>query len=139
MNMFKPTTAKSIAEYFSNLPDERRPLISDLHNFIQKTVPGLRPYFANNMIGYGSFKYLNYKKQTVDWPIIALANQKNYVSIYVCAVEGRQYMAEKYKDNLGKVQVGRSCIRFKKLNDVNLPVLARVLREAANHPGLIKD
>jgi hypothetical protein len=47
-------------------------------------------------------------------------------------------VAEKYKAELGKVKVGRSCISFKKLGDVNLPILKRVLKLAAKNPGLIK-
>ena len=89
------------------------------------------------MLGYGSFPYLNYKKEMVDWPIIALANQKNYVSLYVCAVDHGQYIADKYKKELGKVSVGNSCIRFKKLEDINLPILKKVLQLAAKSPGLI--
>ena len=97
----------------------------------------LKRYFASNMLGYGSFKYLDSKKKENDWPIIALANQKNYVSLYVCAVEGGQYIADLYKDELGKVSVGKSCIRFKKLEDLHIPTLKKVLNEAAKKPGLL--
>jgi|GEM_PF-2988381 len=70
------------------------------------------------------------------WPVISLANQKNYVSLYVCAVENGQYISEKNKQELGKVSVGKSCIRFKKTADVNLPALKKILLLAQKHPGL---
>jgi len=108
MNMFKPTKAKTAKEYF-----------------------------MYNMPGYGSFKYKNYKKETLDWPIIALASQKNYISLYICAVEDGEYIAEKYKDELGKVSVGKSCIRFKKIEDLHLTALKKVIRLAAKSPGLV--
>lgn len=111
-------------------------MVAFLHGFIQKSVPKLKAYFATNMIGYGKFKYQNYKKETIDWPVVALANQKQYVSVYVCSVINGEYVAEKYKVELGKVKVGRSCISFKKLEDINLSALARVLKEAQKHPGL---
>jgi len=135
--MFKPVKAKSVKEYFNMLPKERRVPVEFLHKFIQKAAPALRPTFAYNMPGYGSFKYKNHKKKIIDWPIIALASQKNYISIYVCAVEGGKYIAEKYKDELGKVSVGRSCIRFKKLEDLNLKTLKNVITLAAKSPGLV--
>lgn len=138
MNMFKPTKAKTVKEYLSAVPEDKKETVLALHNFIKKAVPKLTPYFAINMIGYGKFKYLNYKKETIDWPIIALADQKQYISIYVCSIIDRKYVAEKYKAELGKVKVGRSCISFKKLGDVNLPILKRVLKLAAKNPGLIK-
>jgi hypothetical protein len=79
---------------------------------------------------------LNYKKEKIEWPVIALANQKNYISLYICAVENGKYIAEKYKKELGKASVGRSCIRFKKIKDVNLPALKKVLLLAQKNPGL---
>ena len=89
------------------------------------------------MPGYGSFKYKNNKKEVLDWPIIALASQKNYISLYVCAIEGGEYIAEKYKGDLGKVNVGRSCIRFKKIEDLNLKTLEKVIKFAVKNPGLV--
>ncbi len=136
MNMFKPVKAKSNKEYFDMLPLERRVPMQFLHEFIQKNAPKLKSNFAYNMLGYGSFKYRNYKKEMIDWPIISLASQKNYISIYVCAVDAGEYLAEKYKKELGKVSVGRSCIRFKKIKDVNLKTLRKVIKLAAKSPGL---
>lgn len=137
MNMFKPTKAKSVQEYFDMLPKERRVPLDFLHQFIQKTAPSLKPIFAYNMPGYGSFKYKNYKKEIIDWPIIALASQKNYISLYICAIDKGQYIAEKYKLKLGKVSVGKSCIRFKKLADLNLETLKQVIKLAEKFPGLV--
>ena len=136
MNMFKPTKAKTVAEYIAAVPPERKDTILQLHNFIRKTVPKLKSHFAYNMLGYGSFPCRNYKKELISWPTIALASQKNYISVYVCSVDAGQYIAEKYKKELGKVSVGKSCIRFKKLRDVNLPALKKVLLAAAKNPGL---
>lgn len=137
MNMFKPTAAKTVEEYLAALPEERKEPILFLHNFIQKSAPSLKPHFASNMLGYGSQKYKNYKKEIIDWPTVALASQKNYISLYVCAVEGDEYIAEKEKDNLGKVNVGKSCIRFKKVEDLDLDALKDVLQRAEKSPGLV--
>jgi uncharacterized protein YdhG (YjbR/CyaY superfamily) len=137
MNMFKPTKAKTIKEYFAALPDERREPLELLRKLIQKTAPKLKPNYVYNMPGYGSFSYSNSKKEVLDWPVLALASQKNYISLYVCAVEDGEYIAEKYKKELGKVSVGKSCIRFKKIEDLNLKTLQKVIRLAAKSPGLV--
>lgn len=135
--MFKPTKAKNAEDYLNSLPEERKQPLLFLHKYIQKVSPKFKSYFANNMLGYGSFPYKNYKKETRDWPIIALASQKNYISIYICALEKGEYLAEKYKDTLGKVNVGKSCIRFKNLEDINLPELKKILKKAEKAPGLV--
>ncbi|QHT71708.1 DUF1801 domain-containing protein [Rhodocytophaga rosea] len=137
MNMFAKNEAATVEQYLSQVPEHQKKEIGFFHDFICITVPNLPPYFAANMIGYGSFRYLDSKKQIRVWPIIALANQKNYISIYVCAIDGEQYVAEKYAKQLGKVSVGRSCIRFRKIEDVNVDTLARVLQTAEKNPGMI--
>lgn len=135
--MFKSIKATSVKEYFDMLPKERREPMEYLHKFIKKTAPKLKSHFAYNMLGYGSFECKNYKKETIDWPIIAIASQKNYISLYVCAVDKDGYIAEKYKQSLGKVSVGRSCIRFKKIDDLNLITLGKVIKLAEKFPGLV--
>ena len=137
MNMFKPTKAKTVMNYLAAVPNERKEIVLFLHDFIRKAAPKLKPHFASNMLGYGSFQYRNHKKEMIEWPTIALANQKNYVSLYVCAVKDGEYIAKKHEKELGKVSVGNSCIRFKKIEDVNLPMLKRVIQLAEKYPGLV--
>ncbi|MFA6005664.1 MAG: DUF1801 domain-containing protein [Patescibacteria group bacterium] len=137
MNMFKPVKAKSSQEYFDALPEERRKILEFLDKFIKTNAPSLKPNFLYNMPGYGSFKYKNYKKEMLDWPTIAIASQKDYISLYLCAVDTGGYIAEQYKNDLGKVSVGKSCIRFKKLEDLNLDTLKIIIKLAEKSPGLV--
>ena len=134
--MFAKNAAKSIAEYLLLVPDDRKKEIDFLHAFIQKAVPKLKPYYASNMIGYGSFYYLDSKKQKREWPVIALANQKNYTTIYVCALIEDKVAIEKYKKDLGKLTKSLSCIRFKEIKEINLETLKTVLKLAEKKPGV---
>lgn len=135
--MFKPAKAKTVKEYINSLAKERKELVVFLNKFIQKSVPKFKPYFSQYGIGYGKFMYKNYRKESAEWPVVGLVSQKHYVSIYVCAIHEGKYVAERYKKELGNVSVGRSCIRIKKLEDVHLPTLKKVLRKAEKHPGLV--
>ncbi|MFM2415081.1 MAG: hypothetical protein RI911_774 [Candidatus Parcubacteria bacterium] len=137
MNMFKPTKVKNVTEYLKAIEGERGEDVRALHAFIQKTVPKLKVHFPYNMIGYGTFPYKNYKKEIVQWPIIALASQKNYISLYVCCSVDGKYLSEEYKKDLGKVSVGKSCIRFRKLTDLNLETVKKILKDAEKRPGLL--
>jgi hypothetical protein len=134
--MFKPTKAKTVKEYMDALDPKRRAIIESIDTFIRKAAPSLKQHFAYNMLGYGSFKYKNYKKELIDWPTISLASQKNYISLYICAVQNGEYIAEKYKKDLGKVSVGKSCIRFKRIEDLNLQGLEKIIKIAETNPGL---
>lgn len=66
MNMFKSVAAKTVAQYLAAIPSERKELFEFLHAFIQKSAPSLKPHFASNMLGYGSFPYTNYKKELIE-------------------------------------------------------------------------
>ena len=94
------------------------------------------PYYTSNMIGYGTFYYLDSKKQRKGWPIISLANQKNYFAIYVCALIKDKEAVEAYKKDLGKLTKSLSCIRFKEIEEINLETLATVLKLAEKNPGV---
>ena len=136
MNMFKGTTAKTPEEYIAMVPDDRRELIQKLHTVITKAVPNLKPQITYGMIGYGNYHYKSKSGREGDWSMVLLANQKNYVSVYVCAVENDKYIAESNKDRLGNVSVGKSCIRFKKPEDINLDVLIELCKKAEELGGL---
>jgi hypothetical protein len=136
MNMFAKNEATSVEEYLLMVPNDRKKDIDFLHDFIQKSVPKLKPYYASNMIGYGSFYYLDSKKQKKDWPIISLANQKNYITIYVCAIVEDKVAAAEYKKDLGKLTKGISCIRFKNIEEIKLETLKKVLKLAEKNPGV---
>lgn len=127
--MFKPTAAKTIKEYLEMIDEPRKSDMEFLHNFISKLIPKEKPHILYGMIGYGTYHYKSASGREGDWSKIALASQKNYISLYVCAVTEGQYIAEKYKSKLPKASIGKSCIRFKKLADVDLKVIEKIILE----------
>lgn len=137
MNMFKPTEAKTPEEYIDLVQDpDRKAEIIKLDALIKKVMPGSEPFILAGMIGYGKFHYKSKSGREGDWSIIALASQKNYISVYVCGTDGEKYVAEQYKDKLPKASIGKSCIRFKKTADVDLKVLEEVIKKGVE---VLKD
>lgn len=59
--------------------------------------------------------------------MVALASQKQYISLYICAGAGMGMD----KRRLGNVSVGRSCIRFTRLADLNFEAAMELVRRAA--------
>lgn len=129
--MFKGSPAKTVDEYIALVPEERREIIQKVHGVITKAIPELKPHIVYGMIGYGTYHYKSKSGREGDWSLVLLANQKNYISVYVCAAENGTYIAESNKDRLGKVSVGKSCIRFTKLENINLDVLTELCKKAA--------
>ena len=129
--MKKPVGAQSIDEYFARIEEPRRGEVKAVHAMIARAVPKLKPHIAAGMIGYGSYRYRYASGREGDWPVIALASQKNYISVYVCASDAGSYVAERRKAELPKASVGKSCIRFKRLADIDLKTLESVVKEGA--------
>ena len=86
------------------------------------------------IIGYGDWSYERSDKKIVNWFKVGLAMQKNYISLYINAVENGQYVTKKYADKLGKAKVGSSSVSFKELSDINTDELEHLLIMASqNH------
>jgi uncharacterized protein YdhG (YjbR/CyaY superfamily) len=131
MNMFKPTAAATPEEYIAQIDEPRRSEIQKIHDFIRQKAPELQPYMQSGMIGYGREHYKTKSGQEGEWFVLGLASRKNYISVYSCTTKDGEYIAEKYKDKLGKTSVGRSCMRFKKFEDINFDGLKEVIQASA--------
>lgn len=124
--------AKNEEEFFA-LSGQYEPIMRELDALIRATSPALKPQFVSGMsmtmLGYGVVPYKYASGRSGEWPLVAIAPQKNYGALYICATTDGEYYAEKYKDRLGKVSCGRSCIRFKKPEDINLSTVAEIVKE----------
>jgi hypothetical protein len=120
----KPVGATSVEDYIQQISEPRKSEIKKLHAAIRKAVPKLKPSIQYGMIGYGTYvqKYANGREGEA--PIIAMASQERYISIYVPA-------AERSKKLLPKASIGKSCIRFKKFHDIDIPMLTKVIKVGA--------
>lgn len=129
MNMFKPVKATTVKDYINAIDEPRKTEIKKIDKFIKKITPDLKPWFAFNMLGYGKFHYKTKSGREGEWPVIALASQKNYISVYICGADGKQYVAEKYATRLKPASVGKSCVRYKKFEDIDFKTLEKVIKE----------
>ncbi len=82
------------------------------------------------IIGYGHFSYKNSSGKEVEWFMVGLAQQKNYISMYVNAVSDGGYLLDEYKARLGKVKTGSASISFDSVSDVELDVLLELVERA---------
>lgn len=135
MNMFKSTAAKTPNQYVNLFPENDQQNLKILDKLIQNETQ-LKPYILSGMLAYGSLHYKSKGGREGDWMLIGLARQKNYFSLYICSVgEGGKYVVENYKDQLPKANIGKGCIRFKKLEDLDLEIVKKILKEAVKYGG----
>lgn len=124
------TSAKTPKEYLSSLDEPRKSELKVLDALIRKAAPTLKPEMVAGFLGYGKMHYKTKSGREGDWFTIGLASQKNYISLYFCVVDGKTYLAEKYKKQLPKASIGRSCVRFKKLEHIDLAVIKEMIQKS---------
>lgn len=126
--------AEIIEELFKGA-GEKEDLIRELDSLISSTVTGLKRllYKGNsmNMSAYGLMPYKTIKSE-YEWPVIGLAPQKGSVNLYVSGLTCGAPIAEYYQEKLGKVSAGKSCIRIKKMKDLDLEEFKKMLKDAEN-------
>lgn len=105
--------------------------MTTLHKAIRSAAPQLKPQVNYGMLGYGTYHYKYASGREGNWFVVGLASRKNYISLYICACDVNGYLAESNKARLGKVSVGKSCIRFKRLADLNLKVALHLVKRAS--------
>ena len=127
--------ATTVKEYIDSLEEPRKSEIKALHQLIRKSAPTLKPVVLSGMLGYGKYHYKYPSGREGDTATVSLASQKNYISLYAFAIVDGQYVAEKYRARLPKASIGKSCIRFKKLEAVDLGVLAELLQDCEKAGG----
>lgn len=121
-------------DYIAALDEPHRSQIGELHELIRSTVPELDPHVVSGMLGYGSYHYRYASGREGDWPILGLASRKRYISLYACAAVEGQYVAEQYRDRLPKADIGKSCVRFKRLEELDRTALVELIRRTAEGP-----
>lgn len=81
--------------------------------------------WGNSMIGFGSYHYKSDRsKQEGDWPLVAFSPHKAAISLYVYSgAPEHEYLLK----DLGKYTIGKACIYVKRLSDIDLEVLKRIM------------
>lgn len=131
-----PVDPPQVTEFLAALPEDRRATITRVHAVIRSAAPALEPALWGKMLGYGSYHYRYATGREGDAYVVGLASQKQYVSLYLNATVDGGYLAEANARRLGKVSVGKSCVRFKKLDDLDLEVVAELVRTAAGEQAV---
>lgn len=128
--------AKTVTDYLNELPDDRREAISKLRAVVRKNLPkGFEECISYGMIGYVvphklyPAGYHCDPKQPL--PFANLASQKNHMALYLMTAYFGDSVAKVLRDGFQaagkKLDMGKSCIRFRKLDDLPLDVIAKAV------------
>jgi uncharacterized protein YdhG (YjbR/CyaY superfamily) len=125
--------AATVDEYLAELPAERREVVSKMRDLVRRNLPkGYEETMNWGMISY-ELPLTRYPKTYNGQPLtfVGLAAQKNYYALYLTSANqdsahGRE-LADAFKRAGKKLDMGKSCLRFKKLDDLALDAVGRII------------
>tara|TARA_R110002049_G_scaffold72490_3_gene187264 strand:+ start:29284 stop:29802 length:519 start_codon:yes stop_codon:yes gene_type:complete len=128
--------AKTVKAYLDELSPDRRQAIEAVRRVIRKNLPqGIEEGMQYGMIGYfvphriypGGY----HCDPTQPLPFASLASQKNHMAIYLFCLytmdEHREWFTQAWRASGKKLDMGKSCVRFKKIDDVPLAVVGQAI------------
>lgn len=127
------STAASPEEYLSELAEDRRTALAAVRKVILDRLPeGFEETMQYGMIGY-AIPLERYPKTYNGQPLnyAALASQKNYMTVYLMGIysdpESERWFVERYEASGKRLDMGKSCVRFKKLDDLPLDLIGQAI------------
>ncbi len=131
--------AETIDRYINELPDERKEPMLMLHETILASLPnGFEPQMNYGMIGYVVPHHIYpsgyHCNPQLPLPFMGIASQKNAISFYHMGLYADNHLLDWFKNEYPKhcktkLDMGKSCIRFKKPEHIPYNLLAELVKK----------
>lgn len=116
--------AKTVEEYFKNVPKERLVALKKLRELCKKTLKGYEESMQYGMPSY---------KRPGEDPEVNFASQKQYIAIYIL----RKDALDKYRNKLTTKNVGIGCIRYSNPEKIDFDTVEKILEASAKSESFI--
>jgi len=132
-------TKAQIKAHIASHAEPKRSDIQTLHSLMLTILPKGKLWFddgtnsenktvTNPTIGYGMFTIKYADGKTKDFFQTGISANKTGISVYILGLKDKTYLLKTYGNKIGKATVTGYCIKFKKLQDININVLEEALR-----------
>lgn len=126
----------TVKDYIQSLPEDRQSAIIKLCSLLKKNLPkGFEECISYGMIGY-SVPHTLYPKgyhcdPKIALPFLSIASQKNFIALYHMGIYAdadllKWFTQEYPKHCTAKLDMGKSCIRFKKVDQIPFELIAEL-------------
>lgn len=130
------SAAATPKEYIANLPEDRKEVIANLRKTIKKNIPkGFQEVMIYGSLGWvvphSLYSQGYHCDPATPLPFINVASQKNHIAIYHMGIYSSGSLLEWFqgewpKHSSKKLDMGKSCIRFKKPEDVTVALIGEL-------------
>ena len=121
-------TKASVTGFLEKISDEQRRKDCETVLNLMKQATGEEPkMWGSSIVGFGTYHYRYASGREGDWPIIGFSTRKTDLTLYI--MPGLEKF-ESLMAKLGKYKTGKSCLYIKKLDDVAMPVLKKLITKS---------
>ena len=120
----RPTTA-SVQEFLAGQPDARRADCEAIVAMMRKATGEPPEMWGPSIVGFGRYAETRSDGKVFEWPVAGFSPRKNDLTLYIvpALLEDEATMAR-----LGKHKSGKSCLYIRKLEDIDMAVLERLVK-----------
>jgi len=124
-------TEKNPADFLKAVPDESKRKDSQSIAKLFQAETGFKPkMWGPSIVGFGSYHYVYESGREGDMPLVAFSPRKDAIVLYLSAeLEGREELLKKF----GKHTTGKGCIYIKKLEDVDVDILKKMVTRTVKY------
>jgi hypothetical protein len=121
----------SVDDFLDSIKDEQvREDCLAISDIMQKATKAKPQMWGSGIVGFGSRRYKYSSGREIDWMLIAFSPRKQNITLYISSgFEGYDELTAK----LGKHSCGKGCLYIKRLSDVHLPTLKKLINASVKH------
>jgi nucleoid DNA-binding protein len=118
-------TKASVKEFLKQVPEKDRREDCFAIAKLMEEITGEKPkMWGPSIIGFGTYRYKYASGREGEWPVTGFSPRKNDLTLYIMPGFEKKEMMEE----LGKYKTGKSCLYIKRLADVHLPTLKKLIK-----------
>jgi hypothetical protein len=121
----------SVDDFLDSIKDEQvRKDCRAIADIMQKAAKAKAQMWGSVIVGFGSRRYKYASGREIDWMLIAFSPRKQNITLYISSgFDGYDELTAK----LGKHSSGKGCLYIKRLSDVHLPTLKKLINASVKH------
>ncbi len=130
---------KTVTEYLNNIPEDRKPFFNKLRKIILDNIPnGFDECLIYNMVGFvvplKTYPSGYHVTPNTPLPFVNIASQKNFIALYHMGIYANpkihDWFVSEYPNHCkSKLDMGKSCVRFKKMEDIPFDLIANLMQK----------
>ena len=122
-------TEQSVEAFLNAIPDPQRRADCRTVAALMKSATRAEPkMWGTSIVGFGDIHLIYESGRELDWFLIGFSPRKGDLTLYLGSLETKAALVE----TLGKVKTGKGCLYIKRLGDLNLPALKRLIKASVD-------